>query len=219
MTNPPQPPANWYPDPDGSGGWRYWDGREWTQRAPAAPGPPVVPMPPGLPQRKKHGCLYAVLAVVALVIIAGVIGAVAGSSTKSTTTAASTPAASQPTTNAPTTTPKTSPPTTTPPTKPPIPVVLWSQSGSGIQSGPQFTVPSGDKGWDEIWTYNCANFGSSGNFVSSITGYGNAAGTTDTGTNQLGASGSGTNHYYDTGTFAIQINSECAWTEKVMTVP
>jgi hypothetical protein len=37
MTTPPTP-AGWYPDPDGTGGQRYWDGSAWTdQRSPAAP--------------------------------------------------------------------------------------------------------------------------------------------------------------------------------------
>jgi hypothetical protein len=38
----PSTPAGWYPDPDGSGGQRYWDGSIWTEhRSPAvgAPGP------------------------------------------------------------------------------------------------------------------------------------------------------------------------------------
>jgi uncharacterized RDD family membrane protein YckC len=31
-------PASWYPDPDGSGGQRYWDGAAWTEyRVPPAP--------------------------------------------------------------------------------------------------------------------------------------------------------------------------------------
>jgi hypothetical protein len=45
MTTPPTP-AGWYPDPDGSGGQRYWDGMSWTEhRYPAAP-PPLAPAPP-----------------------------------------------------------------------------------------------------------------------------------------------------------------------------
>jgi hypothetical protein len=37
MTTPPTPPG-WYPDPDGSGGQRYWDGSAWTEhRSPATP--------------------------------------------------------------------------------------------------------------------------------------------------------------------------------------
>jgi Protein of unknown function (DUF2510)/Domain of unknown function (DUF4352) len=39
MTTPPTP-AGWYPDPDGSGGQRYWDGSIWTEhRAPAVAAP------------------------------------------------------------------------------------------------------------------------------------------------------------------------------------
>jgi hypothetical protein len=45
MTTPPTP-AGWYPDPDGSGGQRYWDGSTWTEhRSPAvaAPAPAEEP--------------------------------------------------------------------------------------------------------------------------------------------------------------------------------
>ena len=53
MTTPPTP-AGWYPDPDGSGGQRYWDGSEWTEhRAPATPEPaepPATTEPPGSEQ-------------------------------------------------------------------------------------------------------------------------------------------------------------------------
>jgi Domain of unknown function (DUF4352)/Protein of unknown function (DUF2510) len=45
MTTPPTP-AGWYPDPDGSGGQRYWDGSGWTEHhSPAAhePTPPTAP--------------------------------------------------------------------------------------------------------------------------------------------------------------------------------
>src|SRR6476620_4302306 len=53
MTTPPTP-AGWYPDPDGSGGQRYWDGSAWTEhRSPATPEPtaPTTPAePPGSEQ-------------------------------------------------------------------------------------------------------------------------------------------------------------------------
>jgi hypothetical protein len=43
MTTPPTP-AGWYPDPDGSGGQRYWDGSGWTEhRSPATPEPAAEP--------------------------------------------------------------------------------------------------------------------------------------------------------------------------------
>ena len=51
MTTPPTP-AGWYPDPDGSGGQRYWDGFAWTEhRSPGAqptpePSEPPVPVEP-----------------------------------------------------------------------------------------------------------------------------------------------------------------------------
>ncbi|ORB15704.1 hypothetical protein BST36_26985 [Mycolicibacterium moriokaense] len=49
MTTPPTP-AGWYPDPDGSGGQRYWDGSSWTEhRYPAAPPPPTPPPPTPTP--------------------------------------------------------------------------------------------------------------------------------------------------------------------------
>ena len=79
--------------------------------------------------------------------------------------------------------------------------------------------PSSAKGWNEVWSYNCASFGMACNFATNITGYGGAVLTTDSGANQLGMSGSGTNHYSDTGTFSVQVDSECSWTEEALSVP
>jgi hypothetical protein len=42
VTTPPTP-AGWYPDPDGSGGQRYWDGSAWTEHH--APAPQAIPEP------------------------------------------------------------------------------------------------------------------------------------------------------------------------------
>jgi uncharacterized Tic20 family protein len=42
---PPRPPdaaAGWYPDPNGSGSWRYWDGLRWTDALSSAI-PPAGP--------------------------------------------------------------------------------------------------------------------------------------------------------------------------------
>jgi hypothetical protein len=52
MTTPPTP-AGWYPDPDGTGGQRYWDGAAWTEHhtppAAAAPPPPAAQEPQSWP--------------------------------------------------------------------------------------------------------------------------------------------------------------------------
>jgi hypothetical protein len=53
VTTPPTP-AGWYPDPDGSGGQRYWDGSQWTEhRSPAAP-EPTEPPPPAEPPASEQ---------------------------------------------------------------------------------------------------------------------------------------------------------------------
>ena len=41
----PQTPAGWYPDPDGRGGQRYWDGSAWTENRSPAAQPTVVDQP------------------------------------------------------------------------------------------------------------------------------------------------------------------------------
>jgi hypothetical protein len=40
--------------------------------------------------------------------------------------------------------------------------VLFSMTGSGIETTEPFTVPSSANGWHVAWTYNCASFGFSG---------------------------------------------------------
>lgn len=109
-------------------------------------------------------------------------------------------------------------PTTTTTTAPPPP--LLDQSGSGISSTAQFTVPVGAREWDLVWSYSCTGVqGPVGNFIVNVKGYGGSAQTTDPGTNQIGASGNGTEHYFDAGTFNLEVNSECSWTVKVVWLP
>ena len=45
MTQPPPPPG-WYPDPDGVGGTRWWNGQGWTDHVQQAAAPPPPPPPP-----------------------------------------------------------------------------------------------------------------------------------------------------------------------------
>jgi uncharacterized protein len=42
MAHPPSAAPGWYPDPEGSGSHRYWDGSRWTDAVSSAipPGPP-----------------------------------------------------------------------------------------------------------------------------------------------------------------------------------
>ena len=46
-----------------------------------------------------------------------------------------------------------------------------------------------------------------------------AHGTPDAGPNEIGSGGQATSSYYDTGTFNLQVNSECNWTVTVATIP
>lgn len=48
MTTPPTP-AGWYPDPEGTGGQRYWDGTAWTEHQSQTPDQPPAPEPPQAP--------------------------------------------------------------------------------------------------------------------------------------------------------------------------
>lgn len=106
--------------------------------------------------------------------------------------------------------PTTDAPTTAAPTIAAAPQTLLELSGSGSKTTQKFTA-AGD--WDLAWTYNCANFGGSGNFQVFITA--DDPSTLVTPVNQLGASGSSVEHYHDAGTFYFEVNSECNWTVKV----
>ena len=61
------------------------------------------------------------------------------------------------------------------------------------------------------WTYDCTSFGSAGNFSVDVQ---QPQGDLDSdfGPNELGNGGSGTDYYYDTGSFQLSIDSECDWT-------
>jgi hypothetical protein len=87
-------------------------------------------------------------------------------------------------------------------------------TSAGIGSSgttPNFTQTGA---WTMAWTYDCSDFGSQGNFNVDVN---QPDGDTavDLGTNELGDGGSGTDFYYDTGTFNLSVESECAWTVTV----
>ena len=64
--------------------------------------------------------------------------------------------------------------------------------------------------WTMSWSYNCAASGGPGNFIVTVNQPANDL-AQDSGTNELGNSGSGTDYYYDTGQFSLSIISECDW--------
>ena len=109
----------------------------------------------------------------------------------------------------------TAKPTPRPPTPKPTAVpALFRVSGSGLKQTADFTVPSE---WTLAYTYNCAAFGGSGNFI--VTGY-NSDGSMDfsgPSVNELGAKGSSSTAVHaDSGTKYLSIDSECSWTVTVL---
>lgn len=103
---------------------------------------------------------------------------------------------------------------TTTTTSAPRLVTIQTQSGSGISSLPEFTIPEDATAWYFGWNYDCSSFGSQGNFAVDVDGL-DGTSTFDLGTNQLGTSGNNVENYYDTGTFQLSVNSECNWAVKV----
>lgn len=90
---------------------------------------------------------------------------------------------------------------------PHTPTTVFDLAARGTNQSQKFTV-NGD--WDLKWSYDCTSEGT-GNFIVYIY---NADGTmsTETMVNQLGASDSGTNHYYDSGTYYFSVVSGgCSW--------
>lgn len=55
----------WYPDPDGRGGQRYFDGTNWGPTAPAATAPP--------PQKKPLGCFKTVALIIGVLFLIGLV--------------------------------------------------------------------------------------------------------------------------------------------------
>ena len=76
-------PAGWYPDPDGSGGRRYFDGESWTEhRAPVVESPPPASAPAADRPPGANGKVVAgVVAAVVVLVLVGVAAVVMTSKT------------------------------------------------------------------------------------------------------------------------------------------
>jgi hypothetical protein len=90
------------------------------------------------------------------------------------------------------------------------PRVVATFSGSGQENTSRFTVSAS---WKLSYSFSCASFGSSGNFIVFEDGGKDLNGVT---VNELGASKSGSSWAYgDAGTHYLQIDSECSWSVTV----
>jgi Protein of unknown function (DUF2510) len=73
MTTPPLP--DWYPDPSGKRGLKYWDGQQWHTDIPDAP-PPAEEFSPqstsATPRPQHQRALIAVLVATLVVLVAGI---------------------------------------------------------------------------------------------------------------------------------------------------
>ena len=80
MSDTPDTPAGWYPDPDGGDSLRYWDGTAWTEHRHASGSQPetAVDAPPTQASNSnedKRSRRRAVIAVLGgLLVVALVIG-------------------------------------------------------------------------------------------------------------------------------------------------
>jgi hypothetical protein len=70
-------PAGWYPDPDGSGGRRYFDGQSWTQhRAAAVEAPPLEVAAAPRTAGRNGKVIAGVIAAVVVLVVVGVAAVV-----------------------------------------------------------------------------------------------------------------------------------------------
>ncbi|MEY9965336.1 hypothetical protein ABIA33_003378 [Streptacidiphilus sp. MAP12-16] len=154
---------------------------------------PEYGQPAPAPKSKAKGCAgIGCLAVVAVAVVIGVIAAIGGTKTTVTSSGPDAPAAS--TTGA-----------GAPAPAPAKPKTLLTLKGTGIKNSAQFTAAGN---WTLAYTFDCASFGSQGNFmVSDETGMPLV--------NELKTKGAGSSPQYNAGQHHLEINSECDWTVTV----
>jgi hypothetical protein len=158
--------------------------------------PSTAPLPPGYEIRKKGhfwrnagiGCAGLIVLVVIIIIAAASgnhgstpsIAAISPSNSAATAKASTAPAGAK---------------------------VLLDKTGSGIGKTAIFTT-SGE--WEIDYTFDCSNFGQSGNFA--ITIYDGKGSLVDIAANQLAAKGSDTVPEHNlSGPYYLDMNSECDW--------
>ncbi|MBS2965266.1 hypothetical protein KGA66_19610 [Actinocrinis puniceicyclus] len=186
----------------------------------------AAPQPPQPPRKKRRALRIGGLGcfgLIALLIIGGIASLVGGvknappitalPADTSTATAAGTTATATAATGA--TDTSTSPAAAASTSAPAAPVapakhVALTVKGEGTKTTKTFST--GDD-WSIAYTFNCASFGSQGNFQ--IYTYTDGS-LSDTPVNALDEKGSDTTYEHgDSGTHYLEINSECSWTVTV----
>jgi hypothetical protein len=158
--------------------------------------------------RRARAPTVAVLALAAAALAGCAAAPAAGSHRHSAATIAATPAAvSAPTTKAPAPAAPKAP-------APAAPKVLLSLSGSGIANSPPFLVTAGIL--TVHYSYSCASFGSSGNFIADMQSGNQASlGSDDQPVaNVLSSGGSASTTIYPQNPgsdYHLAVNSECDW--------
>jgi hypothetical protein len=169
------------------------------------PQPPYYPPPQQVPPRRGNRTGRTVLLGVCGGIFAIVVIAVAASSSPS----ASAPTAAQ-ARSAARAQPTTAARSATAPA-PPAAKTVATFSGNGTENTAQFTVTGT---WKLDYSFNCSDFGGQGNFQVFEDG-GQDLNGVQVNALSTGQSGS-TMAYGDGGTHYLEINSECAWTVRVI---
>jgi hypothetical protein len=204
----------WTPDQQDPQRPQPWEQPQYGQQQPGYGQPPWPPQQPGnqpgRPHRRKswpaqHKVLTGLIAFGALIVIGGIASA-AGSPSKpaAAPTTPATQAAAQP---------SSAPPASQAPASPAAvkPHTVAKFTGSGISNTPKFTVTNT---WKLAYTYDCASAGGTGNFIVDEDGGNDFNGAS---VNELGAGKTASTWAYnDGGTHYLSINSECAWTVKVI---
>lgn len=164
---------------------------------PATEWPP--PQPPYRNRAPRRGWLAAVGIVVGLLAIGIAANNGTGEPRNSASTAPAHLATALPSAQA----------SATAATTTPAPRVLLTVTGNGIKNTRTFQAPDH---WTLSYSFDCANFGSSGNFA--VTAF-DGPDPVDFLANELAPSGKDTTDSYTPGTLHLQINSECSWTIRV----
>jgi hypothetical protein len=84
--------------------------------------------------------------------------------------------------------------------------VQLDKTGSGITNTPSFTT-SGD--WEIEWSYDCTNFGQSGNFGIFVFNF--EGSLSDVAANQHGSKGADVANEHQGGTYYLEVDSPCDW--------